>query len=112
MGLELRGEKEPIESEAKGEVGQGLKGEGSEFAFHGLECFDVEFSVAKETVFGLFNRLFLGERAEFPVNIDQKGFRQVFKRGDDTVPELTGRGELELECFHAFDSEFNRGPLG
>lgn len=36
MGLELRGEKEPIESVSKGKEGQGLDEEGSELAFHGF----------------------------------------------------------------------------
>lgn len=67
----------------------------------GLTGFDVEGGIAKETVFRLLNRFFLGIRAEFPVNIDQIGFRKVFEWRDDTVPELTGRRFLDLKCFHA-----------
>ena len=77
-----------------------------------LAGFKVERSVAKETVFRLFDGFFLRERAEFPVNIDQIGFRQVLERRDDAVPELTGRRAFNLKCFHTFDSKFNRGPLG
>lgn len=71
--------------------------------FIGLERFEVEFLIAKKTVFGLLNRFFLGEWAEFPVNVDKVRFRNVFEWRDDTVTELTGRGSLELERFHLFD---------
>ena len=74
--------------------------------------FKVERSVAKETVLGLFNGGFLRKGSEFPVNVDQTSLRQVFERGDDTIPELTGRSFLDLKCFHALDLKFNRGPLG
>ena len=69
----------------------------------GLTGFDVEGSIAKETVFRLFDRFFLGIRAEFPVNVDDLGFRQVFEWRDDTVPELTGRRFFDLKRSHAFD---------
>ena len=78
----------------------------------GLAGFDVEGGIAKEAVFSLLNRFFLGIRTEFPVNVDDQGFRKVFEWRDDTVPELTGSGAFDLECFHAFDLKFNRGPLG
>jgi len=78
----------------------------------GLTGFKVERSVAKETVLGLFDGGFLRKGSEFPVNVDQKGFRKVFERSDDTIPELTGWCAFNLKCFHALDSKFNRGPLG
>lgn len=78
----------------------------------GLTGFDVEGGIAKETVFRLLDRFFLGIRAEFPVNVDQIGLRKVFEWRDDTVPELTGRSAFNLKCFHTLDSKFNRGPLG
>lgn len=77
-----------------------------------LAGFKVERSVAKETVFRLFDGFFLGERPKFPVNVDQIGLRKVFERRDDAVPELTGWRFFDLKCFHALDSKFNRGPLG
>ena len=78
----------------------------------GLTGFEVERSVAKETVLGLFDGGFLRKGSEFPVNVDQKGFRKVFERCYDTIPELTGRCFLDLKCFHTLDLKFNRGPLG
>lgn len=62
----------------------------------GLTGFDVEGGIAKETVFRLLDRFFLGIRAEFPVNVDQIGFRKVFEWRDDTVPELTGWSAFDL----------------
>lgn len=78
----------------------------------GLTGFKVERSVPKESFLGLFNGGFLRKGSEFPVNVDQKGFRKVFERRYDTIPELTGRSAFNLKCFHALDSKFNRGPLG
>ena len=77
-------------------VGKALENERGEFAFHGLTGFDVEGGIAKEAVFRLLNRFFLGIRAEFPVNIDQIGLRKVFEWRDDAVAELTRRGLLDL----------------
>jgi len=71
--------------------------------------FKVERRIAKETVFGLLNRFFLGIRAELPVNVDDTSLRQVFEWRDDSVPELTGRGAFNLKCFHAFDSKSTVG---
>ncbi len=78
----------------------------------GLQNEKVKFSVPKESFLGLFNGGFLRKGSEFPVNVDQTSLRQVFERGDDTVPELTGRSAFNLKCFHALDLKFNRGPLG
>ena len=92
------------ENEEKGvacdSIGKGLESERSEFAFHGLESFD---GLEREAFLGLFDGFFLGIRPEFPVNVDQTSLRQVFERGDDTIPELTGGCFLDLECFHALD---------
>ncbi len=63
--------------------------------------FDVERRIAKEAVLSLFDCLFLGIRAEFPINDDDASLRQVFERDDDAVTELTGRRFLDLKCFHA-----------
>ena len=78
----------------------------------GLTGFDVERGIAKETVLCLFDGFFLGEQPEFPVNVDQTSLRQVFERGDDTIPKLSGRRAFNLKFFHALDSKFNCGPLG
>ena len=78
----------------------------------GLAGFKVERSVAKETVFRLFDGFFLGIRPKFPIDVDQIGLRKVFERRDDAVSELTGRSAFNLKCFHTLDSKFNRGPLG
>ena len=75
----------------------------------GLQNEKVKFSVPKESILGLFNGGFLRKGSEFPVNVDQKGFRKVFERCYDTIPELTGRCFLDLKCFHALNSKFNRG---
>lgn len=71
--------------------------------------FKVERRIAKETVFGLFDGRFLRIGAEFPVNVDQIGFRKVFEWRDYAVPELTGRSAFNLKCFHAFDSKSTVG---
>jgi len=68
--------------------------------------------IEREPFFGLFNRFFAIERAEFPVNDDDASLRQVFEVSDDAVAELTGRRAFNLKCFHALDLKFNRGPLG
>lgn len=78
----------------------------------GLTGFDVEWGIAKEAVFRLLDRFFLGIRAELPVNVDQIGLRKVFEWRDYAVPELTGGRAFNLKCFHTLDSKFNRGPLG
>lgn len=72
----------------------------------------VKFGVPKESLLGLFNGGFLRKGSEFPVNVDQKGFRKVFERRYDTIPELTGWRFLDLKRSHALDLKFNRGPLG
>jgi hypothetical protein len=69
----------------------------------GLMGFKVERSVAKETVFGLFDGFFLGIRSEFPIDDDNPSLRQVFEWGDDAVTELTGWRFLDLKCSHALD---------
>ncbi len=68
--------------------------------------------IEREPFLGLLNRLFTIEWAEFPVDDDDAGLRQVFEVTDDAVAELTRWCLLNLECFHAFDLKFNRGPLG
>jgi hypothetical protein len=68
--------------------------------------------IEREPLFGLFNRLFTVEWAEFPIDDDDASLRQVFEVSDDAVAELSRRGFFNLECFHAFDSKFNCGPLG
>lgn len=68
--------------------------------------------IEREPLFGLLNRFFPIEWAEFPIDDDDASLRQVFEVSDDAVSELSRRGFLNLECFHAFDLKFNREPLG
>ena len=68
--------------------------------------------IEREPFLGLLNRLFAIKWAEFPIDDDKASVRRVFEVSDDAVAELPRRGFLNLKCFHAFDSKFNRGPLG
>jgi hypothetical protein len=70
------------------------------------------YFIEREPLFGLFNRFFPIEWAEFPINDDDASFRQVLEVSDDAVPELTGRRAFDLKCSHALDLKFNCGPLG
>jgi hypothetical protein len=60
--------------------------------------------IEREPLFGLFNRFFAVEWAEFPIDDDDASLRQVFEVADDAVSELSRRSFLNLECFHAFQN--------
>ena len=109
-GLELRTEENEVKGGGGGGVGHGLDEEGFDAVFHGdLQALDF---IEREPFLGLGNGFFAIERAEFPIDDDDASLRQVFEVSDDTVPKLTRSGLLDLQRFHAFDSKFNRGPLG